>query len=215
MSTHAILVSIVFASVACGGKTPLRQDRDAPSDGTGGAAPSDGGAPGEGGSPSAGGSPGDGGTASGGGSPIPIPPICTEYCEAAALKGCPKAPGCEVSCALMYPGECQDELAAYLSCAPAVTIATCEIAYSADGPAQACLAANDDLLSCGSCNSGETTSLGDDGCVAHHSCGLTTTCALDGTCNCEINGFWVGICSAIIGGIEACAPNTSCCRGFL
>lgn len=205
----SLLLSVT--ALACGGKTPLQLGEQGPASDGGGPAE----AGGAGGEP-AGGAGGEpvGGESGSGGSSIPIPPICTEYCEAAALKGCPPAAtNCEINCALLFPGDCEDAVTAFLSCAPAQTIASCEIAYGSDGPSGVCMAADDELYSCGSCEiGGAQTANG--GCEGSYSCGIATDCDANGACSCTINGLWVGGCTAIIGGIDACSPGLSCCRMY-
>ena len=64
--------------------------------------------------------------------PPGTPPECVAYCEAAAIRGCPKVDDCESSCSLLFGGFCDAEVAAFLECSPSLLNEECIVGYPED-----------------------------------------------------------------------------------
>ncbi|MBL8741890.1 MAG: hypothetical protein JNK04_12370, partial [Myxococcales bacterium] len=117
-------------------------------------------------------------------------------------------------CKTLFHGTCEQKLADYLACVPMALTQTCLVG-SPPAPSGPCSTTEDDLLDCLPCGDGEASMTGQRGCESNYSCGLMTSCDDDGFCTCVVAGELAATCRAVIGGIQACLPGTTCCGAFL
>lgn len=136
---------------------------------------------------------------------------CERYCNASFSVGCPPIfEGCADGCEKLFRGSCEQELADYLACVPAGLTQTCLV-----GLTPPCAAADEALYRCRFCGDGYAGVVGERGCESAYDCGLVARCDDDGLCQCWRGDSPMGVCQAVIAGIDACEPATSCCSAFL
>ena len=146
--------------------------------------------------------------------PPGTPPECVAYCEAAAIRGCPKVDDCESSCSLLFGGFCDAEVAAFLECSPSLLNEECIVGYPEDWLGYQCLHANDAALMCNVCNEVISQTVGLDECISDIGCGeqdYRIHCYPDGQCDCWWENWLVGTCETIFSGFDGCIPALSCC----